>query len=112
MQITLMRVFVMKKISLLSIIPLLFFGTTAAIADSVDMRDYNLISNGMSEAEVLYRLGPYDHETVATGFFNNVLHKTWYYIPRQDEVSNRKWITEIRFDSNGRVTARERYRPR
>ena len=101
----------MKKTPLLAIIPLLFFGY-ASLADSVDMRDYNLISTGMSEAEVLYRLGPYDHETVATGFFNNILHRTWYYIPGKDEVSNRQWITEIHFDSHGRVTARDRYRPR
>lgn len=101
----------MKKIPLMPVVPFLIFGSVS-FADSVDMRDYNLISNGMSEAEVLYRLGPYDHETVATGFFNNILHKTWYYIPRQDEDSNRRWITEIRFDSNGRVIARERYRPK
>lgn len=111
MQITLMRVFVMKKTPLMTIIPLLFFGSIS-VADSVDMRDYILLSNGMSEAEVLYRLGPYDHETVATGYYNNILHKTWYYIPAPDEDSNRKWITEIRFDGNGRVIARDRYRAR
>ena len=101
----------MKMIPFMTAVPLLIFGSVS-IADSVDMRDYNLISNGMSEAEVLYRLGPYDHETEATGFFNNIQHRTWYYIPRQDEDSNRKWITEIRFDSHGRVTARDRYKPR
>jgi hypothetical protein len=101
----------MNKITAIALLPLLLSGPDS-VADSVDMRDYNLISNGMSEAEVLYRLGPYDHETVTTGFFNNILHKIWYYIPRQDEDSNRQWITEIRFDSSGQVTARDRYRPR
>lgn len=102
--------FLLKNNSLITGVLLLL--VPAAFADSVSMQDYNLLSNGMSEAEVLYRLGPYDHETVAVGLYNNVLHKTWYYIPLPDENSNRKWITEIRFDGNGRVITRDRYKPR
>ncbi len=90
---------------------LLFAMSLPAFADSVSMKDYSLISNGMSEAEVLYRLGPYDHETVMTGLYNAVENRTWYYIPTAGEVSNRQWITEIRFDGNGRVVSRERYKP-
>ena len=50
----------MKKVILLMLV---FSCTTGpVIAGSVAMRDYNLLSTGMTEAEVLYRLGPYDHE--------------------------------------------------
>lgn len=79
-------------------------------AGSVPMRDYNLLSTGMSEAEVLYRLGPYDHETVTYGRFFTILRKTWYYIPTPDEISNFQWITEIQFDDRGLVTGLDRYR--
>ena len=84
----------------------------AVLADSVSMRDYNLLTNGMSEAEILYRLGPYDHETIAHDYYQNIMHKTWFYIPTQSEVSNRQWITEIKFNSQGVVTQLNRYRVR
>lgn len=80
------------------------------VADSVPMRDYNLLTRGMTEAEILYRLGPYDHETVSFDHFLHILHKTWYYIPAPNEVSNRQWITEIRFNGNGEVIRLERYK--
>lgn len=91
---------------------LLVFLITAemAIAGSVPMRDYNLLSTGMSEAEILYRLGPYDHETVTYGRFFTILRKTWYYIPTPEETSNFRWITEIQFDNQGLVTGLDRYR--
>ena len=62
----------------------------------------------MNEAEVLYRLGPYDHETVTYGYYDTIRGKTWFYIPADSEVSNRQWITEIRFDSSGRISSMER----
>ena len=74
------------------------------------MRDYNLLSTGMSEAEILYRLGPYDHETVTYGRFYTIFQKTWYYIPGRDETSNKRWITEIQFNDRGLVTGLDRYR--
>lgn len=98
----------MKKIILL----LLIFSITpaAGLAGSVAMRDYNLLSTGMSEAEILYRLGPYDHETVTYGRFYTIFQKTWYYIPDREETSNHRWITEIQFDAGGLVTGLDRYR--
>lgn len=80
------------------------------LADSVPMRDYNLLSRGMNEGEVLYRLGPPDHQTVAYGAYDYILGKTWFYFPAPHEVSNRQWITEIHFDSKGRVSQLERYK--
>ena len=90
---------------------LLLYQSTAS-ADSISMRDYNLLTNGMSEAEVLYRLGPYDHETVNYDYYRNIQHKTWYYIPAPGENSNRKWISEIRFNGRGVIVHLDRYKPR
>lgn len=98
----------MKKVILLMLV---FSCTTGpVIAGSVDMRDYNLLSTGMTEAEVLYRLGPYDHETVTYGRFFTIFQKTWFYIPDRDEISNKRWITEIQFNDQGLVTGLDRYR--
>ena len=86
---------------------ILLYGSLTS-ADEIDMRDYNLLRNGMTEAEVLYRLGPSDHETVRNDQYNYLLSKTWFYIPAQK--SDNKWITELRFNANGELISRDRYR--
>ena len=95
---------------------LLILTTTLLLADvraeSITMTDYNLLRKGMTEAEILYRVGPYDHETVNYDYFHNILHKTWYYIPGQAEISDRQWITEVRFNASGIVEHLDRYRAR
>ena len=95
----------MKKLILLLLI--LLYGPLAS-ADAIDMQDYILLRNGMTEAEVLYRIGPYDHETIKSDRYNYILTKTWFYIPPHN--STNKWITEIRFDANGKVVSRDRHR--
>ena len=77
-------------------------------ADEIDMRDYIKLRKGMSEAEVLYRLGVPDHETSQTDHYHNILRKTWFYIPQQQ--GSGKWITEIEFDRRGNIVdlARDR----
>ena len=85
----------------------LFIYLTAS-AEAIDMRDYIMLKKGMSEAEVLYKFGPYDHETVRTDYHHYVLEKIWFYIPGPS--SNDKWITEIRFDSKGKIKYLDRYR--
>lgn len=79
-----------------------------AQADAVALREFGLLREGMSEAEVLLRLGPYDHEAM---YFDHhaVVRKVWYYIP--DGTYSGDWITEITFDSRGRVSRLDRYRP-
>jgi len=77
-------------------------------ADGIDMRDYITLRSGMTEAEVLYKFGPSDHETIRSDRLDFILSRTWFYIP--DRSSNDKWITEIKFDSNGRLIKRDRYR--
>ena len=95
----------MKKLLLLNL--MLLYGSFVS-ADAVDMRDYNLLRNGMTEAEVLYRIGPSDHETVRSDHYNHIFSKTWFYIPNQG--STNKWITELRFNADGVLISRDRYR--
>ena len=90
---------------------LLMLPCTLTRADSIPMTDYIRLKTGMTEAEVLYRVGLYDHETVATDYFQNIIRKTWYYIPAHSEMSNTKWITEIVFDGAGRIISIDRYKP-
>lgn len=79
-------------------------------ADMIAMRDYNLLTRGMSEAEVLYRVGPYDHETRYSDYDHNIIRKVWYYIPARS--TSNSWITEIEFDQSGVVQSLTRYRAR
>ncbi len=95
----------MKKLILLLLV--LLYGSLAS-ADAIDMRDYILLKKGMTEAEILYRIGPYDHETIKSDRYNYIFRKTWFYIPAQK--STNKWITELKFDSNGVLISRDRYR--
>lgn len=95
----------MNKFTLLLF--LIFYGSQTS-ADAIDMQDFNLLRNGMTEAEVLYRIGPPDHETVKSDHYNHVFSRTWFYIPAQN--SNKKWITEIQFNADGELRSRDRYR--
>ncbi len=98
----------MKRLLIILLITCLW---RVAVADSIPMKDFIRLKPGMPEAEVLYRVGLYDHETVATDYFHNVIQKTWYYIPARSEFSNAHWITEIGFDGSGRMIAIDRYKP-
>jgi len=93
------------KLSVFTVICLFSLSVTA---DMIPMRDFILLKTGMSEAEVIYRVGPFDYESVNTDYYNNVISKIWYYIPA-DRGSD-KWITEIVIDRKGRIKALERYR--
>jgi hypothetical protein len=88
----------------------LLCAVAAASADMIPMRDYTLLSRGMSEAEVLFRVGPYDHESRYTDYDHNVIRKIWYYIPHRKTSDS--WITEIEFDQDGVVQSLVRYRAR
>lgn len=95
----------MKKLLLLFLVVL--YGSLAS-AEAIDMRDYIKLRKGMSEAEVLYRLGAPDHETVKSDYDHNILRRTWFYIPSQQSTD--KWITEIEFNSRGRIINLDRNR--
>lgn len=89
---------------------LIYTYSSVLIADGIKMRDYITLRTGMTEAEVLYKFGASDHETIRSDRLDFTLSKTWFYIPGRS--SNDKWITEIKFDSNGRLIKRDRYRVR
>ena len=72
------------------------------------MRDYIMLDRGMSEAEVLYRVGPFDHQTVSSDYHENIVRKVWFYIPTREDTDS--WITEIEFDNSGAVQSLKRYR--
>lgn len=79
-----------------------------AMADTMPMRDYHLLDIGMSQAEVEYRVGPPDRESVFhSGPYGGPGKIIWYYIPRNPNG----WITEIIFDSNGEIKNTKRYKP-
>jgi hypothetical protein len=85
----------------------LLYGSLAS-ADAIDMRDYILLKNDITEAEVLYKFGVYDHEAINSDYRHYILSKTWFYIP---EKNNRnKWITEFKFNGNGKLISKDRYR--
>ena len=79
-------------------------------ADMIPMRDFNHLKRGMTEAEVLYRVGPYDHESIYTDHYNNIIRKVWYYIPATR--GSNSWITEIVINRIGEIQSLERYRAR
>jgi hypothetical protein len=86
----------------LSLIPCL------TLARSIDLRDYVLISRGMSEAEVLRRLGPPDHEAFRYFDYGRGTEvKTWSYLPEKGRSG--QWTTEIVLESR-RVISKERYK--
>ncbi len=73
----------------------LFYGSLAS-ADAIDMRDYILVQNEITEAEVLYKFGYPDHETINSDYFHHVSSKIWFYLPKL----------------NGRLISKDRYRAR
>lgn len=95
----------MKKPILLLLV--LFYGSLAS-ADAINMRDYILLRNEITEAEVLYKFGFPDHEVSNRDYHQHILNKTWFYIPRQN--TSNKWITEFKFNAKGRLISKDRYR--
>ena len=97
----------MKKPILLLLV--LLYGPLAS-ADAIDMRDYILLKNEVSEAEVLYKFGSPDHETINSDYHHYIISKTWFYIPVQN--GSNKWITEFKFNGDGKLISKDRYRTR
>ena len=96
------------KAVLCSLLASMLSGVVApAVADHVDFSDYRMLKRGMSEAQVVSRIGEPDRETV----IDNALpyKKIWYYLP--DGGYSWQFITIITIDANGRVSRIERERP-
>lgn len=75
-------------------------------AEQVDLLDFGLIQRGMSEAEVLVRLGPPDHESLEGFSPSNLLIKTYFYFSEPGRYQN--ITTMIKF-KGGRVFLKERF---
>lgn len=97
----------MKKFTILLLFVL--YGPLAS-AEAIDMRDYIILKNKITEAEVLYRFGAPDHETINSDHRNFIQSKTWFYIPAKS--GSNKWITEFKFNGNGKLISKDRYRIR
>jgi len=94
--------------TLLSVLPLA--ASLPCGADMIPFERYIQLKNGMTEAEILYRAGPPDYESVATDRYDSVLRRVWFYMPPQP--SGDAWISEIEFDRGGIVQQLRRYRAR
>lgn len=95
----------MKNFNLLLLF--LIYSSFAA-ADAIDMRDFIIVKSDITEAELLYKFGAPDHETVNSDRYNYILSKTWFYIPEKNDSN--KWVSEFRFNGNGRLISKDRYR--
>lgn len=100
----------MRHVFSVGVVVLLSAGSgLMASGKEIDLRDYALLREGMSEAEVYYRLGPCDYESVYSDYHHVVIRRVCSYLP--DPQTSTGWITEITFDSRGRVQKLDRFRP-
>ncbi len=95
----------MKKISVLTIACIFAMLASPVAAGQVDLREFGLIQRGMSEAEVLVRLGPPDHESFEGFTSNNRLLKSYFYFSEPDRHQD---ITTVIKFKGGRVVRTER----
>ncbi len=90
---------------LLAIVSLIAILISPVSAGQVDLREFGLIKVGMSEAEVLVRLGPPDHESFEGFSATNLLIKSYFYF--SESGRHQDITTLIRF-KGGRVIHKER----
>jgi hypothetical protein len=96
----------MRKGLFLTIACLISLVAFPVAAGQVDLREFGLIQRGMSEAEVLVRLGPPDHESFEGFTPNNLLLKSYFYFSEPDR--HQEITTLIKF-KGGRVVRKERF---
>ncbi|NIR58431.1 MAG: hypothetical protein GWO02_02370 [Gammaproteobacteria bacterium] len=88
-----------------ALVVVLWLVAGGAGAGAIPFDEYKLLREGMSEGEILRRVGPPDHERVV--YQDHGIHRViWYYIP--DGRYSGDWSTEIHFDAHGRVIELER----
>ena len=71
---------------------------------AADASERKFISKGMTEGEVLSRIGKPDNESEISGGAAKVVEKVWTYFPHEDDKQTLTTITI----KNGRVIAVER----
>lgn len=95
----------MNKGRLLTAVCLIAFVFSPVVAGQVDLREFGLIQRGMSEAEVLVRLGRPDLESFEGFTPDNLLLKSYFYF---SEPGRHQDITTVIRFKGGRVTSKER----
>jgi hypothetical protein len=95
----------MNKGFLLTAVCLIALVASPVMAGQVDLREFGLIQRGMSEAEVLVRLGRPDLESFEGFTPNNLLLKSYFYF---SEPGRHQDITTVIRFKGGRVTNKER----
>jgi len=85
----------------------LLLAVANATAAPIDFSDYRLLERGMSEAEVLMRVGEPDRKFATEG--GQVGSTAWHYLPGDGD--SWQFITIITIGSDGRVTGLERQNP-
>jgi hypothetical protein len=101
-----MGVIVVKKDFILTLACLIGMLASPVAAGQVDLREFGLIQRGMSEAEVLVRLGPPDHESFEGVSSNDLLIKSYFYFSEPGRYQN---ITTVIKFKGGRVVHKERF---
>lgn len=79
----------------------------ATLAEAIPFDDYIFLKEGMSEGEVLLRVGPPDFVSVVDNFY--LQRRIWYYLPDGNYSGDR--LTELTFDVRGKVIQIERSNP-
>jgi hypothetical protein len=95
----------MKRALAFSLICAVALQAGVAAAGQIDLMDYGHIQDGMSEAEVLIRLGPPDRESFEGYTANNLLKKSFFYFSEPERYQN---ITTVITFIGGRVFHKER----
>lgn len=94
-------------IKILILLFTLLGNSSHAYAEAIPFEDYIFLEVGMSEGEVLLRVGPPDYESQIGSFYFS--QKIWYYIPDGSYSGDR--LTKITFDVVGNVIDIERTNP-
>ena len=95
----------MKASSVLAMAALVAILASPISAGQVDLREFGMIERGMSEAEVLVRLGPPDHESFEGYSRHKLLIKSYFYF---SEPGRHQDITTVIKFEGGRVIRKER----
>lgn len=73
------------------LLPLLVVSATASFA--LDARDRAFVRNGMSEGEVVFKIGKPDHEAFIRNLKGQPEEKTWTYFPHYRDPQTLTIIT-------------------
>lgn len=76
-----------------SLLLALLLGLTALTAYAADTRERKFIREGMTEADVLVKIGKPDSESVDSGGGAKVVEKRWIYLPASGDEQTLTTIT-------------------